>query len=99
MTNDIFASPRADRLAHTFVLVDYQDRPIYPIRLMSGAFQLAPRGSKTHHKEHAIEVTDEDRAFAMVASGTYKIRAVRGRTDAPSLLGVGDRAVKSIVRK
>ena len=79
-------------------LRDHLDRPLYPVRSRNGTFTLAPRGKDMHHAAHAIHVEDEDTAFQMVASGTYKIRAVREQGQAPSLLGLGDRAVKSAER-
>lgn len=41
---------------------------------------------------------NENQAYQMVASGTYKIRAIRDGDKAPSLVGLGDRAVKQVVR-
>ena len=89
---------RCHRFAATFVLRDYQGRPIHPVRSRKGTFTLAPRGANKHRAEHAIHVEDEDEAFQMISSGTYKIRAVREEGQAPSLLGVGDRVVKSAER-
>ncbi len=90
--------PSNSRFARSFVLRDHLDRPLYPVRSRNGTFTLAPRGKDMHHAAHAIHVEDEDTAFQMVASGTYKIRAVREQGQAPSLLGLGDRAVKSAER-
>ena len=90
---------RGDRFATTFVLRDYQGRPIHPIRSRKGTFTLAPRGAHMHRAEHAIHVEEECPRFRqMISSGTYKIRAVRDEGQAPSLLGVGDRVVKSAER-
>ena len=94
--------PRAkhlDRYAKSFHLVGFRGERIEAIRYAkSGAFQLAPRGTRMHLRENAIQVHDEAKAYAMVASGTYKIRAVKQRGDSPSLLGLGDRVVRAIVR-
>lgn len=89
---------RGDRFATTFVLRDYQGRPIHPVRSRKGTFTLAPRGADMHRAEHAIHIEDEDTAFQMVSSGTYRIRAVREEGQAPSLIGVGDRVAKSAER-
>lgn len=91
------------RLATSFHLVGHMDEPIWPIRMKNQvtgciAFVLAPRGAGTHKREHAIEVDDEARAYEMVRSGTFKIRATRDPKAAAGLLGLGDRAVKGIVR-
>lgn len=51
-----------------------------------------------HHKTHKIYVADEAKAHAMVASGTYKIRAVRDDDSSPSLLALGDRAVRDVIK-
>jgi hypothetical protein len=59
---------------------------------------LAKRGAETHHKEFKIQILEEEQAFQMVASGTYKIRAIREGDKSPSLVGLGDRAVKQIAR-
>lgn len=87
-----------NRFATTFVLRDYQGRSIHPVRSRRGTFTLAPRGANVHHAEHAIHVAEEEEAYQMVASGTYKIRAVREEGQSPSLLGAGDRAVKAVER-
>lgn len=90
---------RADRFAKTFVLLDPQGNPRFPMRAANGAFVLSLRGVNMHHAEHAIHVADEEKAYQMVASGTYKIRAVRGTGDPANLLGVGDRAISKVVRR
>jgi hypothetical protein len=99
---DMAAKPTAPasngRLATSFVLIDYQGNRIHPVRSRKGTFTLAPRGAHMHRAEHAIHVEDEEQAFRMVASGTYKIRAVRAEGQPPSLLGLGDRVVKSAER-
>ena len=62
------------------------------------AFVLAMRGTDTHTKEHAIYITDEAKAYEMVSSGTYKIRAVRDGDRSPSLLGLGNKAVRGVIK-
>lgn len=89
---------RGSRFATTFVLIDHQGGRIHPVRSRMGTFTLAPRGANMHRAEHAIHIEDEDEAFQMVASGTYRIRAVRAEGQPPSLLGMGDRAVRSAER-
>lgn len=91
---------RGNRFATSFHLVGARGEVLRPVRQARGnpAFVLAKRGSKTHHKEFKIEVMDENQAYQMVASGTYKIRAIRHGDKAPSLVGLGDRAVKQVVR-
>lgn len=93
-------SSRSERYAKTFQLVGTRGEAIYPIRQARGnpVFILAKRGTGSHHKEFKIEVDEEERAYQMVASGTYKIRAIREGDKAPSLLGVGDIAVRTVVR-
>lgn len=86
----------SDRLARTFVLRGYRGEHIYPIRYGDGAFRLSRRGAQMHRSENAIHVTDEAKAYQMVASGTYKIRTVRDGVKSPSLLGLGDRVVASV---
>lgn len=92
-----------ERYAKTFRLVSHHGETLFPVRVRNRAtgrqaFNLAKRGAGTHTREHRIEVEDEAKAYEMVASGTYKIRATRGNGDAPSLLGLGDRVIKAVVR-
>lgn len=91
------------RRAQSFYLEGYNGQPIYPVRILGRdtgvlAFNLAPRGARTHTKAFKIEVEDEAKAYEMVASGTYKIRATVGAGVSPSLLGLGDRTVRRIVK-
>lgn len=91
------------RRAQSFYLEGYDGQPIYPVRIKGRntgvlAFNLAPRGARTHTQAFKIEVQDEAKAYEMVASGTYKIRATIGAGVAPSLLGLGDRTVRRLVK-
>lgn len=91
------------RRARSFYLEGYDGQPIYPVRIKGRntgvlAFNLAPRGAGTHTQAFKIEVEDEAKAYEMVASGTYKIRATIGAGVAPSLLGLGDRTVRRLVK-
>jgi hypothetical protein len=91
---------RKDRYAKTFHLVGAKGENLHPVREArgDGAFILAKRGTNTHHKEFKIRVLDEEQAYQMVASGTYKIRAIREGDKSPSLVGLGDRAVRQVTR-
>jgi hypothetical protein len=96
-------SSRKDRYASTFYLVGVRGEAIFPVRVTrrstgNCAFLLSKRGTDSHHDVNVIEVDDEQMACDMVASGTYKIRAIRKGERAPSLLGLGDRAVSGIVK-
>lgn len=97
------AAENQSRYATTFRLVGHRGEPIYPVRVRSrvtgaSTFVLAKRGAGTHTREQAIEITDGKKAYEMLASGTYKIRATRGAGDAPSLLGLGGNVVRAVVR-